>query len=38
MGGTYVASDLLSQHVVVAFPGRGREVVRVPGADTTVGC
>jgi hypothetical protein len=35
-GGTYVAGDLLGEHVVVTLPGCGGEVVGVPGADTTV--
>jgi len=32
---TYVTSDLLSQHIVVTFPGGGREVVGIPRTDTT---
>jgi hypothetical protein len=36
--GTYVAGYLLREHVVVAFPGRGWQVVRVPGADAAGNC
>jgi hypothetical protein len=30
---SYVAGDLLGEHVVVTFPGCGWEVVCIPGAD-----
>jgi hypothetical protein len=37
-GKTYVAGDLLCQHVVVALPCDGGEVVGVPRTNSAVKC